>query len=535
MTYQNQSPQPAWEQNTDLLLEPMLNSLAKALKALTFYPAGHPQRNESVAAACRQIAPFIGDHELVLLWSKEGCSVDENPGLKSRSVTAKALTREMLTRKLQRLTILPDVTEKDLLAFLTLISTEASVIHGGGGIEKEMIRAGIRTIGANEVDLSVLQGMQEEPAHEDQGLSAEETVEEEEEESPPEEETERPQDLRLSILELDILLGMLKAEKNDHQYLQLASEVIDAADMLKRQEAFESLLPALETLLDEYDSESRTVSQKEYIRYALEQITGGSMTTFLLDKIEERAVENEALLDRICSTLGKALAYPLIQRLCVVEELHARKAIATALTRAGEAAVPALLPMLKDDRWYVVRNMVTILGAIGSADAVSALQMTARHPEPKVRKEVIKAFLKINSTAGENTLISLTDDPDDDVVRQAIHSLGAIRSRTALRPLLDIVTAQDAFLKELPLKKHAILALGKIGERQVTPTLMGILESRGWLAPGRWQELKIAAATALGQLGDETAIPLLKKLARRDTPLGNACGDAADNIERLAK
>jgi len=47
--------------------------------------------------------------------------------------------------------------------------------------------------------------------------------------------------------------------------------------------------------------------------------------------------------------------------------------------------------------------------------------------------------------------------------------------------------------------------------------------------------LKIAAATALGHLGDETALTLLKKIARRNTPLGSACSDAADNLERLAK
>lgn len=539
MTHQNQPPKPAREQSTDMLLEPMLNALAKALKALTFYPSGHPQRNESVAAAYKQIVPFIRNHELVLLWSREGCSVDENPDAKSRSVTAKALTREMLTRKLQRLTILPDVTEKDLLAFLNLISTEAAVIHASGGIEKEMVRAGICTIGANEFDLRRLKGLQEELAlkeEEPDVLSDEESIEPEfEEEETPPDEAEGQQDLQLSILGLDILLGMLKAEKNDHQYLQLAREVIDAAEALKKQEAFESLLPALETLLDEYASELRPVTQKEYVRYALEQIASGSMTTFLLDKIEERSAENEALLDRLCTTLGQTLAYPLIQRLCVVEALHARKAIAMALTRSGEAAIPALLAMLKDERWYVVRNMVTILGEIGSAEAVSALQMTARHPEPKVRKEVIKAFLKINTTAGENTLISLMNDDDGDVVKQAIHSLGAIRSRAGLRPLIDIVTTSDAFLKELSLKKHAILAIGRIGDRQATPILMDILETRGWLALGRWQELKITAATALGQLGDETSIPLLKKIAKRDSPLGKACGDAADNIERLAK
>ena len=161
--------------------------------------------------------------------------------------------------------------------------------------------------------------------------------------------------------------------------------------------------------------------------------------------------------------------------------------------------------------------------------------MVVRHPEPKVRKEIIKALLKINSQGAEQTLISLLADEDEDVVWQAIYSLGTIRSRAAVRPLLDILTVPDAFLKELALKKNALAALGRIGDRQATATLMDIIGSRGWLAPGRWQELKIAAAAALGQLGDETAIPLLKKLARRNTPLGSACGDAADNLERLVK
>jgi len=95
--------------------------------------------------------------------------------------------------------------------------------------------------------------------------------------------------------------------------------VIDSAEELKRREAFGALFPALETLLDEYAAESRPVTQKEYIRYALEQIASGAMTPILLDKIEERSVENEAVLDRLCATLGQTLAYPLIQRLCVAE------------------------------------------------------------------------------------------------------------------------------------------------------------------------------------------------------------------------
>jgi len=537
MAQQHQSTFQVTDLTEDILLENLLNSLAKALKAITFYPSDHPQREECITMVFKQAEPLIINQELVLLWSKDACTLADKPEINNRSATAKTLAREMLKRKLQRLIILPRLSQSDLKAFLTIMTLDPAAIYEGGGIEAEMSRAGITTIGANEVDLTLLKGLQQEEESEvPEDASADQADQEEpEDEQAEEEEPEELPDIQFSVLGMDILIGMLKAEKNDLKFQQLAREVIASAEELKRQEAFETLLPALDDLLAVHAAESRPATQKEFIRYAIEQIAGGPMTTFLLDKIEERSAENENFLDRLCSTIGQTLAYPLIQRLCVAESLHARKTIAIALTSSGEAAIPAIIPMLKDERWYVVRNMVTILGEIGSAETVNALQLTAKHPEPKVRKEVIKSFLKINTQAIENTLISLIDDEDEDVVRQAIFSLGAIRSKAAVRPLLDIVTASDIFLKELPLKKQALAAIGRIGDKQATTVLMDLIGIMGWLAPGRWQELKIAIAKTLGHLGDETAIPLLKKIGRRSTPLGVACSDAADNLERLAK
>jgi HEAT repeat protein len=552
MTYQQQPTTQVVAQNEEMLLDTLLTSLSKALKAITFYPSGHPQREECIATAFKQFVPLMSNQELVLLWSRDACTIADRPTINSRSATAKTLAREMLKRKLQRLIILPQLSQSDLKSFLSIITLDPAALYSGGGIESEMARAGITTIGANEIDLTVFKGLQqvEESAvsdddqtgpfgtrEQEQGAQGEQGTQGEQgaEGKAEDEEFETPPDIQFSVLGMDILLGMLKAEKKDPQFQQLAREVIDSAEELKHQGAFETLLPALNDLLAVHAAESRPATQKEFIRYAIEQIVGGPMTPFLLGKIEERSAENETLLDRLCSTIGQTLAYPLIQSLCVAESLHARKTIAIALTRCGATAVPAILPMLKDERWYVVRNMVTILGEISSVETVSALQLTSNHPEPKVRKEVIKSLLKIGPRAADNTLIDLLEDPDKDVVRHAIHSLGAIRSKAAVAPLLDIVTASDTFLKELSLKKLAILSLGRIGERQATNVLLNILASRRWLAPVRGQEMRIAVANALGQMGDESALPLLNRLASDNTPLGVACSDAADNLERLAK
>jgi HEAT repeat protein len=356
-----------------------------------------------------------------------------------------------------------------------------------------------------------------------------------EEEQLKEEEIDNPMDIQFSLLGIDIVLGMLKAETREGPFLQLAREVIDSAEELKRQEAFDLLIQVLAALLEIHAAADRTAAQKEFLRYALEQISSGTMTAYLLDRIEARAEEDELMIDSLCATIGQSLSFPLVQRLCVAESLSERKSIAIALTRAGESAIAAIVPMLKDERWYVVRNMVTLLGEINSPESVKALKMTVQHPEAKVRKEVVKSLAKVAPQAGEYTLISMLADLDRDVVRQVIFSLGALRSKAAVQPLLDIVTASDAFLKELEVKKIAVSALGRIGDHRSTASLVGVLTTRGWFAPRRWLELRTAAAAALGQLGDESALPLLKRLSNVDSLLGTACSDAADNLERVVK
>jgi len=527
----------------EALLDAALNAMAKALKAMSFYPLEHPVRNESISAVLPLLQQLLQQKELILLWSRDGCTVAGNTVVKNSSLAAKTVAREMLTRKLQRLIILPELSLEDLRAFLALITVDAADIMSGGGIEKAFARAGIATLGVNEVDLDVLRARLESIDKPGPNFTAEEETTQEsgtddeptEEEQSIEETVENPQDIQFSLLGIDILLGMLKAETREGPFLQLAQEVIDSAEVLKRQEAYDMLLPVIEALLEVHTAQNRTAAQTEFIRYSLEQITNGNMTAYLLDIIEERAKENESMIDHLCATIGHSLSFPLVQRLCVAEALSDRKSIAIALTRAGEAAIPAIVPMLKDERWYVVRNMVTLLGELSSAESIKALKLTAQHPEAKVRKELVKSLAKIAPQAGENTLISMLDDMDKDVVRQVIFSLGALRSRAAVQSLLEIVTASDAFLKKLELKKLAVSALGRIGDHRSTAALVDILTTRGWLAPRRWLTLKTATAAALGQLGDESVLPLLKRLANADSQFGEACSDAADNLERVVK
>jgi hypothetical protein len=94
---------------------------------------------------------------------------------------------------------------------------------------------------------------------------------------------------------------------------------------------------------------------------------------------------------------------------------------------------------------------------------------------------------------------------------------------------------RDIFMQRLAMKINAIQGLGRIGDKRATPNLLRVLTAHDWLPWSRWDELKIAAAIALGQLGDEAALPLLKVKASGGGRLGTACSEAVDNIERVAE
>jgi HEAT repeat protein len=212
--------------------------------------------------------------------------------------------------------------------------------------------------------------------------------------------------------------------------------------------------------------------------------------------------------------------------------LAVRKVLSMLLVGVGESAVPAIIRMMSDTRWYIVRNLSAILGEIGTRNAVSALRNCLSHADSRVSKEAIRSLAKIGGREAEAAIIEVLLGDNSALFPQVIASLGGMKSRKALVELIHIVCRDSLFLKNLPLKIDALAAIAMIGDRRVVPVLSEILASRHVIVPGRWKQFKIAIAGCLARLGDECALPILRKKASRSGALGQACAEAVEIIER---
>lgn len=516
-----------------------LAELAKALKALTFYPKDHPLRGEHLRRAYHGLLSLLETGQLSLFIARSGFANRQGEAPPDDcNPMSKALARELFIRRVQKLTLLPNLQLHDLEQFLLLLTLDPQKIFDGGGMESWMARQRISSIGVNEIDISLISGQRQ---HIDCLPTPGEQT------SPPaaipeqrdsavfvmSEELPDPFPLPEKELELEQIVSLMDACREEHRYLQLARILVHKANDLKIEGNFTPLFPVLVFLIHHSADQRRSPDQREYALFIFDQVASGEMTDFLLQQLVNKEFSDLGHLFLVIRHLGPKVLGNLIHWLCSTDSLTARKNLANAIIQLGNAAAPSLLPLLKDDRLHVVRNMLVILNEIGTRECLPALKPLACHADERVRKEAIRCLSKIGGEEVETLFIRLLAEKNPELRRGAISALGTMQSQLSVKALLAIVQANDPFLKTLPLKMEALQALGRIGNRQVAPYLVETLRRRFWLAGKKQQELQVAIVGVLGRLRDETVLQTLTQLAKHKGPLGNACRKAIGNIEHL--
>lgn len=126
-----------------------------------------------------------------------------------------------------------------------------------------------------------------------------------------------------------------------------------------------------------------------------------------------------ALLDELLPHLGVMAAEPMLDALIRAESTQTRRLLIDRLIKLGSAIGPAVVRRLDDERWYVTRNMLALLGELPSLpEGLDAGPYTA-HADSRVRREALRILLREPDTRDRAICIGLAD-PDDHAVRLAL-------------------------------------------------------------------------------------------------------------------
>jgi hypothetical protein len=175
----------------------------------------------------------------------------------------------------------------------------------------------------------------------------------------------------------------------------------------------------------------------------------------------------------LLALFGDSAVEALLQRLAT-EEVGARR---STLIGVVSNLIPEHRRMLrqwvKDDRWYVVRNVMTIVQRSGSStEMLKLIETGMRHPHPAVRKEAVRALASVGAEAVPH-LVHLAMDADREVAlasAEVLGSVGLVAAEGEAAAIGDVVrTARDN-----EVRRRALDLLSKHPSDEATAVLISI-------------------------------------------------------------
>jgi hypothetical protein len=211
-------------------------------------------------------------------------------------------------------------------------------------------------------------------------------------------------------------------------------------------------------------------------------------------------------IGRILARAGETGADALIDNLISSEVAAERRAYRDALGQCPTAA-GALLHLLTDERWYVVRNALDLLGDLGPTDAEARIAEQLSNREPRVRRAAAIALGKIASSRSVLALLQALSDPSPDVRVQAALGLGAIANARAVPWLVEALGTET----DPDVQVALVAALGRTPTEEAVSKLIRAAEPGGMLLR-KPMVLRLRAIEALGVAATPAARTALRGL-----------------------
>lgn len=507
-----------------------LTGLAKLIKALRFYPPEHPSLKLSIQDTSKAFRPLLAHPQQAFNITQAGFALGQKTIADGNTVLL-SLARQLVARRTRQVLFLPELTGYELLAFAKFISRSAEDIYQQGGLPVLLEKARVANIWLNEPSLEQALRRREEL------LESPESPEEDFENTGSDETTATSDDSAQQniVREVTEILHKLGEPLEDREHAGLLSRLLELAPQFIQQTGTPGAMRILPLLMQHYQDDLRSTAQQQAADRTFNQLLDEKLVNNLVDSLADRNL-SQPLIKQTAKMLVKLemrIAPYLLKRLSDEENNQTRRHLTLILGQMGAPILNLLKKSLTDERWFVVRNTVTVIGDLRQKASIPMLEPILRYPDQRVKRALIRSLTMIGGREAVPLLLKLVTDKDITLRRPAILALGALKREEAVSPLLKIVARSDIFGRETNIKLDAIRALSMIGSNIAVPPLLALSRKKKWLSRSRFEAQQVAALAALGQLGDLEIVNTLNSLRNhRKGTISRAADQAQSQIQR---
>ncbi|MCL2789202.1 MAG: HEAT repeat domain-containing protein [Desulfobulbus sp.] len=211
-----------------------------------------------------------------------------------------------------------------------------------------------------------------------------------------------------------------------------------------------------------------------------------------------------------------------LQQLISNESWSERKQILGLIRQTGNPARSILHEQLhKEQPWYVVRNVIRLLGEISSLDLFTTINPFIGHPDLRVQQEVLSTAGKVSGEDLKSFLLQALQTVDDSLKIRIVNQIAANHDERFIRPLTDLLEGSTPLSgkNKNDLQRAICKTLGVIGSKRASASLSRVLQSKNAHGGGYSDEVRQAATMALERI---RAISVPRKHGGKHPPSSSA-------------
>ncbi|NND03569.1 MAG: HEAT repeat domain-containing protein [Acidimicrobiia bacterium] len=206
--------------------------------------------------------------------------------------------------------------------------------------------------------------------------------------------------------------------------------------------------------------------RKRQVREGLDKLGRPDVLRFVLDIEDGEELSDGA--SRFLGAIGTSATDALVAMLAEADDQKARRSITALLVPAVSEDPLCLDNYLLDERWFLLRNLATVLGRTGKQTAVAGVRRLLRHEDQRVRAEALRSLIRLQRDEAAPAVLRLLAD-QHPMVREAAASLAKT---------FDSAGFEKSLIREFQSAKHPqevqMVMVEVLGGRETSASLDAI-------------------------------------------------------------
>ncbi len=460
--------------------ENLLTGLNRALRLFSFYPVSHPATSSAAESLFSTVDNLIKKYDKIIEIEISRNSFTIAGEIIENHPTLSPLAYELFKRRIKKLFFLPGITPQELKSFLIAISMDIDSVEKAGGIDKILIQYKVQNIWINEIDFSLRKELKEQGPP----VNFNAVVNMPKAESP-------------EFSELQRILTEVESYVDTPQFKTVLKRIRNLAYPFIEEKQWYQLLSALEVLSHIASSPFVSDESRELTRKTILSLINREVLNFLIQEYLASPLIRAREIILIFQQAGR-ISYPFILReLIENEDKVERRKLIQLSARMGKSILDYLYRLLDDKRWYILRNILLIIGEIEDPESLPYIEIFLQYPDIRVKREAIRAYAKISQGKSIKKLKGLYKKGDKETKKIIANALKLIREKEVTDFTIELFEKE----KNKEIKELLLSNLSYLPDKERISNYLKKLIIKNTSATGKPKEVAIDAIQSLNKMG----------------------------------